>query len=142
MSNEKQDGESTAERGAVRSSAVVRPVPDSQNGSVSVCSSHDTSGLPASAYKDGHLTFSGMLLTMEDCSFENWFGDRTHQFRAWGKDVLAQWREAGYPSLGERPPPSIGLSLLDYSLGVMCGVVSRPNEKVSDGAEPFAGPKG
>jgi hypothetical protein len=109
----------------------------SQNESVAACSDLHTSSLPVSAYdSDGLLTFSGMLLTMEDCSFENWFAGRTPQMRKWGKQVLARWRESGYPSLGDAPPDNSELRLLDYSLGVMCGVMLMPNDpKMSDPAK-------
>ena len=111
---------------------LVRPTGHSQNENESACSSPDTSGLPESAYKNGRVTFSGVMMTPEGCqkSFENWFGERTPQFRAWGKGVLARWKESGYPSLGDWPPQEVEVDLLVYSLGVMCGA-SRPNDKLS-----------
>ncbi len=95
-----------------------------QSGNVAACFCRDMGGCPASAC-DRHvrLAFSGMLLTTEDCSFENWFAGRTPQMRESGKQELAQRRECGFPSLGESSPGNSGSSLLDYSLGVMCGVL-------------------
>ena len=114
---------------------LVRPTGHSQNENESACSSPDTSGLPESAYKNGRVTFSGVMMTPEGCqkSFENWFGERTPQFRAWGKGVLARWKESGYPSLGDWPPQEVEVDLLVYSLGVMCGA-SRPNAEPSQPA--------
>jgi len=96
-----------------------------QSENVAACSSPDTSDLLASAYRNGHLTFSGVMMTPEGCpkNFENWFGDRTPQFHTWRKAVQNRWKESGYPSLGDWPPQGTGLNLFDYSLGVMCGVL-------------------
>lgn len=83
--------------------------------------------LPDSAYKDGHLTLAGWLLTVEGCpeSFENAFAGRSLLFQKWGKSLLSRWRESGYPCLGDWPPEGVGLQLLDYSLGVISGVHTK-----------------
>ena len=109
---------------------------DTQNGNAAVCSFPHTFDCPSSAYdKDGRLTFSGTLLTMEDCSFENWFEGKTPQMRNWGKSILLRWREAGYPSLGECPPcGGSEVHLLEFALGMMVGAcVTLANDKLSGG---------
>lgn len=93
---------------------------DNRNQSEAPCPLPDTS-CPASAYKNGRLTIAGWLITVEDSpkSFQRAFQGRTRQFSQWGRDLLSQWRDADYPELGEWPPEDIGLSLLDYSLGML-----------------------
>ncbi len=106
-----------------------------ENENAEACSLPRTFDCPASAYdNDGRLTFSGMFLTAEDCSFENWFAGRTPQMRVWGKQVLDRWREAGYPCLGEPPPNDCELHLLDFALGMIVGVLLA-NAKTTDSRE-------
>jgi hypothetical protein len=82
-------------------------------------SSHCTSVYPVSAYKDGHLTLSGWLLVVEGCprSQSNFLAGKTPHNAALGKELLTRWQRAGYPDLGEWPPP--GIELFDFVLATL-----------------------
>lgn len=97
----------------------------SQSGNELSSAGPDISDLPESAYKDGQLTFSGIMMTLATCqkSFENWFGGKSPKFRTWGKELLNKWCRFGYPDLGDFPPPNCGVSILDYALGCIASTV-------------------
>ena len=107
---------------AVGSTRLVSPV-SSQSESAEAYSFPRTVDLPSSAYKDGHLTFSGIVMTPATCriSFRNWFAGRTPQLCRWGKISVVPL-ETGWISeaLGHVPPQGLQIGLLDYSLGAIC----------------------
>jgi hypothetical protein len=77
----------------------------SENESAEACSSPDTSKHPAQSCKDGHLTFSGWLLAVECCatSQAQFFAGKSLPLVNKGKERMHQWRQAGFPDLGEWP---------------------------------------
>jgi hypothetical protein len=96
----------------------------SRNENAEVSADNHTAPCPVEAYKDGRLTISGWLLVVEGCpeSQSNFAASaKTPQIAIWCRELLGRWRDAGFPDLGAWPPQ--GTELLDYSLGVICGVL-------------------
>jgi len=81
---------------------------------------------PESAYNsEGHLTFSGWLLSLEGCQEQqsHFYAGKTIPEAERGKALLSQWRQAGYPDLGGWPPPRT--DWFDHAVKVLEEVLSR-----------------
>jgi hypothetical protein len=100
------------------------PPCDSGNENEGACLSPDTFQYQVESYKNGHLTFSGWLLAVEGCpvSMENFLAGKSPPLADKGKELLCQWREAGFPDLGEWPQD--GIDLFDRALDALHRVLN------------------